>query len=475
MKEINILGFGCGGKDDITLRTLDILKNSDIVFARTMRHPSASILDEYCIRYTSFDELYESLSEFDDVYKHIAKTVIDCPEEKIAYIVPGSAVFAEKAVQLILQNAECKVNIIPAVSFLDGLFASMKTDALTSYKLLDALSLDTQKPDVRCMNIICQIYDKMTASDTKLELMKYYSDETPVLLISGASSEKEHIEKIPLYLVDRSEHIDHLTTLVVPPAGYEKSLSDFWSLTEIVRILRSKNGCDWDKAQTHQTLLPYLIEEAYEVVEAVDNEDNDNLCEELGDLLLQIILHAQIASENESFEITDVIRSISEKMLRRHPHVFETKEPTEDLNAQWERIKATEKQFETCAEKIEAIPKSFPALVYALKVQSAAAKAGFDFADAFAAFEKIYEETAELREAMDEGDLNKIKDEGGDLLFAAVNVLRFYSLSAEEALRKSAGKFSSRFTELEKAIIQDNKCIKELTEKELETYWQKAK
>ncbi len=475
MREIYLLGFGCGGKGDITLRTLDILQKSDAVFVRTMKHPSSEILNEYHISFKSFDDIYESYDSFDAVYEHIADEVTGSTGECISYIVPGSAVFAEKSVQLILKNAQCPVHIIPAVSFLDGIFASLKTDALSSYKLIDALDLENQKPDVRCINIICQIYDRMTAADVKLQLMRYYSDDTPVILITAAATDKEKIDHIPLFELDRIEHIDHLSTLIIPPADFRKTPSDFSSLTEIIKNLRSENGCPWDRAQTHESLTRYLIEETYEVIDAIEKKEDEHLCEELGDLLLQVMLHAQIASENDSFDISDVIRGISEKMIRRHPHVFESNELMEDLNTLWEKVKSAEKNYGTTHEKIQSIPRCFPSPIYAHKVQSTAAKAGFDFENAFEAFKKLPEEFNELKQAMNENDMEKIKDEGGDLLFAIINVLRFYKISSEEALKKACDKFIGRFEKMERSILKDNKCLADMTEKELDEYWKSAK
>ena len=369
MESLYILGFGSGDKGEITLRTLDLLKRSDVVFVRTTKHPAATILSEYDIPYHAFDEAYEKFDTFEELYEHIASTILSCSENRVSYIVPGSAVFAEKAVQLLLQKATCDVQVVPAVSFLDAIFASLKQDALNSFKLIDALRLDEQTPDVSCMNIICQIYDKHVASDVKLSLMRYYKDETPVILISGASTEQEKICKIPLYDIDRTDQIDHLTSLIVPAQTYDSAPSAFNSLYEIVSILRGENGCPWDKAQTHESLLPYLIEESYEAIDAAKLGDEENFCEELGDVLLQVMLHAQIAQEEHTFDIYDVIRSVSEKMMRRHPHVFAEHETEEDINILWERVKEAEKEHKSVSDKMDAVAQSFPSLIYADKIQ----------------------------------------------------------------------------------------------------------
>jgi tetrapyrrole methylase family protein/MazG family protein len=193
MKKIYILGFGCGGKGEVTLRTLDILNTCDKVYVRTTRHPAAEILGEFNIAYTSFDGAYDAADNFEALYETIARAVTQSTGERIAYIVPGSAVFAEKSVQLIRKYAPCPVEIIPAVSFMDGLFAATGMDAADSFKLIDALEIGRQHPDTAPTNVICQVYDNDVASDLKLALMAYYGDEQEVLIINGAATTKERI------------------------------------------------------------------------------------------------------------------------------------------------------------------------------------------------------------------------------------------------------------------------------------------
>lgn len=475
MKKLYILGFGCGDKSDITLKTIDILKYSDKVYARTKIHPSACILDEYNIEYSSFDYLYESEESFDNIYQKICDTVLSSSEDIISYIVPGSALIAEKSVLLMLQAAECEVKIIPAVSFIDGVFASMKIDAIQSFKMLDALSLDTQKPDTTCLNLICQVYDTDIASDVKLELSKYYDDETTVYLVTAAATEDEDIKELKLYEIDRYENINHLTSLVIPPQNYMDTLSEFSSLEKIIEELRGENGCPWDMAQTHESLIPYAIEEAYEVVSAIKQQNYDNLCEELGDLLLQVMLHAQIAKENCMFDVGDVIKSISEKMIRRHPHVFANTQKETDLYKQWDEIKQKEHNYKSISENMLDVAKYLPALTYSDKIQSKAAKVNFDFKDNSEALTKVYEEADELSEAIKLNNIKKIEEEAGDLLFAAVNVIRLSHLDGEDCLRKSTEKFIHRFEKMEKAITAENKSVDELDINSLNNYWNSAK
>lgn len=474
MKKIYILGFGCGGKGEVTLRTLDILNTCDKVYVRTTRHPAAEILGEFNIAYTSFDGAYDAADNFEALYETIARAVTQSTGERIAYIVPGSAVFAEKSVQLIRKYAPCPVEIIPAVSFMDGLFAATGMDAADSFKLIDALEIGRQHPDTATTNVICQVYDNDVASDLKLALMAYYGDEQEVLIINGAATTKERILKVKLYELDRTDAVDHLTTIVIPPSDHKKNRG-FDDFTQIIRKLRSENGCPWDRAQTHESLTPYIIEEAYEVVDAVKNGDADNLCEELGDVLLQVMLHAAIAEENCAFDISDVVTHVSEKMIRRHPHVFTDMHQPADINQMWEEIKSDEHQYKTQSDVLRGVARSLPALIYAHKIQKKAAEIGFDFKDAAEASEKIGEELDELFGAQRAGDADKLKEEAGDLLFAVVNTVRLMHISAEEALKVSAEKFIRRFAAMEELCLADHADITRAGVERLNDYWELAK
>ncbi len=475
MKNLYILGFGCGDKGDVTLKTLEILKKSDAVFVRTVQHPSAEILNEYGIKFTSFDYLYETSDSFEDVYGTICSEVLAAEGENVSYIVPGSAVIAEKSVNLLLHESKCAVTVIPSVSFLDGIFAELKTDAINSFKLLDALSLDEQKPDTSCLNIVCQVYNKEIASDVKLALSEYYDDETEVYLLTSSATENSIIEKLKLYEIDFSEHINHLTSLVIPAQNSLNTPREFESLVDIIAVLRGENGCPWDKAQTHKTLTPYVVEEAYEVVSAIKKNNCDNLCEELGDLLLQVVLHAQIAEEKHEFNIRDVISSVSKKMIRRHPHVFTSNSLPENLYQNWEEIKKDEHKYSTITEEMKDVAEALPALTYAEKIQKKAAKVHFDFKNADEALKKLSEECCELKTAMEKGNEDNIFDECGDVLFSAVNVIRLLNQSPEDALRSSITKFMKRFESLESKVIADGDGMDNKTAEELNELWIKAK
>ena len=248
-------------------------------------------------------------------------------------------------------------------------------------------------------------------------------------------------------------------------------------LVRIVTILRAPGGCPWDREQTHESIRKNFIEETYEVVEAIDMKNPAMLREELGDVLLQIMLHAEMEREKGVFDFNDVCNEICQKLIIRHPHVFGdvTVSSSAEVLTNWDAIKAETKKQKTVTESILSIPRQFPALMRAQKTQHKAAKAGFDWADISGAIEKIYEETAEVKAALAGGDPQTVADELGDLLFAAVNVCRFAHTDAEEALTGATDKFTERFRLVEDYARAEGKPINAYDEAALDVFWERAK
>ncbi len=251
----------------------------------------------------------------------------------------------------------------------------------------------------------------------------------------------------------------------------------FEAFMDIIRKLRSEDGCPWDREQTHESLKSCLLEECYETVEAINNQDNENLCEELGDVLLQVALHSAIAEELEEFTVEDVISVVSEKMIRRHPHVFGnvTVSSASDVVDNWEVIKGQEKKENSLKDEIERIPRALPATIRAQKVQKKAAKSGMDFTDHKQVMEKVHEELKELQEAIDERDQNRIDEEFGDVLFSMVNLSRFLHLNAENSLTNSTNKFINRFVDVLALSESKGQNLCELTLAEQDALWRKVK
>ncbi len=257
----------------------------------------------------------------------------------------------------------------------------------------------------------------------------------------------------------------------------KKGKFEFEDFVEIIRMLRAPGGCPWDREQTHKSIRNDFLEEAYEAADAIDNSDDEALCEELGDVLLQIALHSQIASEENSFNISDVIDTVARKMILRHPHVFgDVKvENSEEVLSNWDKIKMEEKSQTTATDTLKSVPRAFPALMRAAKVQKRAAKVGFDWDDYRGAAEKIEEETAELKKAIESGNETEILEEFGDLLFSAVNLSRFLKINSEQALSLATDKFINRFEKVENLAVSRGIDMKTSSLEELDRLWDEAK
>ncbi|MBE6798861.1 MAG: nucleoside triphosphate pyrophosphohydrolase [Ruminococcaceae bacterium] len=264
---------------------------------------------------------------------------------------------------------------------------------------------------------------------------------------------------------------------MISKTSYKREKYSIEDFLEVMKILREPGGCPWDIEQTHKSIRRDLLEEAYETADAIDLDDSTALCEELGDLLLQVVFHADIARRNGEFTFDEVVDGITKKLILRHPHVFgdvEANTSAEVLD-NWDKIKRVEKHQESYTDTLESVPRAFPALLRAAKVQKRAAKAGFDWDEMSGAFEKISEETAELKDAVQSGVQADINEEFGDLLFSMVNVSRFVGTDAEDSLAKATDKFIARFKLVEAECVKMGKDMKEMTLVELDDIWNRVK
>ncbi|PLT32654.1 nucleoside triphosphate pyrophosphohydrolase [Bacillus sp. V5-8f] len=483
---ITIIGLGAGDLDQLPLGVYKRLKNASNCLVRTMDHPVVNELAAEGLLFESFDKIYEKYDTFEMVYEEISEIVLDrAGQEDVVYAVPGHPMVAEKTVQLLLEKGpkrDIEIKMEGGQSFLDALFLAVKIDPIDGFQLLDgtALSRDDLKTDQHM--IIGQVYDQFTASDVKLTLMEKLPDDHEVMIVRAAGSKDQTIKKVPLYELDRNmEELSNVTSVYVPPVTNEAHLyKEFSKLREIIAQLRGPDGCPWDKKQTHASLKPYLIEEAYELIDAIDDEDDESMIGELGDVLLQVLLHSQIAEDEGMFTIDDVVEEISAKMVRRHPHVFGDVKVsgTEDVLKNWQEIKAEEKLGKESNKKslLYDVGKSLPSLIRGHELQKRAAKVGFDWPDIEGALEKVKEEVAELEiELKMDHNIEKIKNELGDLFFALVNVARFYGIQAEEAMNATNRKFYNRFTYIENRVKQSGKSFDDFSLDQLDQWWEEAK
>ncbi|MFZ4814809.1 MAG: nucleoside triphosphate pyrophosphohydrolase [Phototrophicaceae bacterium] len=478
---LTIIGLGPGAADDLTRRAWHALERAETIYLRTSRHPCVPALPNPQ-RHIALDGIYESEVAFAQVYARISQTVIAAAAQAdVVYAVPGDPTVAESTVVQLRRMAAKQgipLTVVNGVSFIEPICAALELDAIDGLQIVDALNVAAMhhppiNPD--CGALLGQVYSRDVANAVKLVLMNQYPDEFRVALVHHAG-EAQQVEWLPLFEIDRSPHIDHLTALYVPPIG---NRSSFEAFQEVIAHLRAPEGCPWDRAQSHESLRPYLIEEAYEVLDALNRNDMPALMEELGDLLLQVVLHTQIATENGEFTMPDVIAAINAKMIRRHPHVWGTTEANtpNQVVANWEQIKRTEKAAKGEAADgftsvLDDIPASFTALMRAQKYARRAAKLGFDYADLDGVRAKIHEELAELAaETTPEAQL----DEAGDLVFAVVDLLRWLDIEAEVALEAANAKFARRFRHVERQVFESGKPMKDYTLEALDQFWRAAK
>ncbi len=533
--KITIAGLGAGSPGSITLGAWEALKSSSCIMLRTGKHPVVDWLSREGISFATFDNVYEEEPGFQQVYARIAEEVIRRARtgDKVLYAVPGHPLVAEESVRLVIEKAEeegLEVELLPAASFLDDLFTALRFDPGMGLQVIDGLRLEQKPPLPDRAAVITQVYSRLVAADVKLTLLEIYPPEHQVTVVRGAGTPGlEKIRKIPLCELDRLAWVDHLTSVFVPELGREtwdvrreeKKGYEFGqvvgdngeleepgeveviqvyedddtseaaniakgdqacfypldSLVDILARLRGEGGCPWDREQDHRSLRPYLIEETYEVLEAIGEEDAYKICEELGDLLLQIVFHAQIADEESYFNMNDVIEGISEKMIRRHPHVFGSVavKDSKEVIINWEKIKAEEKAGNKPASLLSGVAKSLPSLMRAVKLQEKAASVGFDWPDYRGALAKVREEIVELESAILSSKPVEIERELGDLLFSMVNLSRLLGIDPEIALLETSGKFIRRFAFVEKMAGFEGRDLRSCSLSELDEWWENAK
>lgn len=570
---LTLVGLGPGGIEHLTIGTLQRLGAGGRLFVRTRRHPAVADLEGMGFTFESMDDLYEAIPDYDTLYAKIAERLVaaalgqsegaGAPHRKageqpaaadreVVYAVPGHPSVAElsvcRAVELARRH-DIPVEILPGLSWLDAAWAELGIDPTgrPDLTVVDALS-DAADFQPGRSYLISHVYHPLVAGTLKVRLMEAFPDEHPVVVFQAGGLRRGRRAEVPLHELDRLPWLDHLTSVYVAaisesaagptgaagtksgartagavgaagapddlPATPGQAAFPLDPLVEVMRELRSETGCPWDREQTHSSLKPYVIEEAYEVWDAIDEGDPEKLCEELGDLLLQVVFHAQLARESGAFDMNDVVREIVEKLIRRHPHVFGevTVSGSGEVVTNWEKIKRGEKGARGRRSALDGIPRHLPALLTAQKMQGKAARTGFEWPTFKAAVDKVWEEARELREAYrhyleaaeqapapdetraqagtgapvahDGGKVRaraaaaareQVEEEVGDLLFAVVNVSRFLHVNAEVALRRTVVKFARRFQRMEEAARQQGKKLADFDLDQLLSLWAETK
>ncbi|MGE3075934.1 MAG: nucleoside triphosphate pyrophosphohydrolase [Dehalococcoidia bacterium] len=464
---IHVVGLGPGDPRHVTLETRDLLGSGMPVILRTRHHPSAT---ELAPNAEDCDDLYRVGTSFDEVYGAVVKRVLErAGRGPVVFAVPGSPWFAERSVGALVTAAlaaAMPTKVYPAVSFVDVAAGVLGID-LAEIQVCDAthFRIDTLRPA-----LVHQVFDRDVVTALKLDLLKLYPAEHPVTVLSAVGTADESIRSVPLAELDHRP-FGYLDTLFVPAIEPIDDVRRFDGLLHVVRSLLAPGGCPWDRQQTHLSLRPYLLEETYEALEAIDNQEPADLVEELGDVLFQTLIHTAIAENAGEFEIHDVIERIATKLIRRHPHVFSdgTASTAAEVEENWEKLKKAEKQRDSI---LDGVPRALPALAESQSLQGRARKIGFDWPDIEGRLEKLHEEIGEFARA--EGAAERL-DEFGDILAVLVNIADHLGLDAEQALRGANAKFRSRFGRVETLAKEQGTALKDLDLAGLDRLWDEAK
>jgi len=481
---ITVVGLGPGDPDLLTAGALRALTMAPIVWLRTAHHPVVPALPAGP-EYRSFDELYDSSETFETLYETIVQRLLVAEQTtgEVLYAVPGDPLIAEATVRRLLEREReggPAVHVINGVSFIEPVCRAAGVDPLAEgLQIVDALepSVDPARPA-----LFAQLHGRRVASHLKLALLDLYPPLHLVTLVSAAGVRgEEQVTTLPLAELDRAPLHGHLSTLYVPALSLLENRRTFGGLRAIVHRLYAPGGCPWDREQTHASLKHNLLEEAYEVLQALDDDDPHALSEELGDLLLQIALHSEIADEAGEFGYGDVFESITSKLIRRHPHVFgdETAASADEVMANWQRLKEAEKAARAAAgdavedqSLLAGVPRAMPSLAYAQAVQDRAAAVGFEWPDMSGVLDKLGEEIEELRRAETR---EQRLDELGDVLFVLANLARWLKIDAEEAGRHAGRKFYRRFSGVERLAHAQGKRLSEMSLAEMDALWDQVK
>ncbi len=545
MSTITIIGLGPGDAALLTRAAWDLLQATGVLYLRTAIHPTVAGLPA-TITLRPFDALYESAEAFGEVYERIAADLVEraCAGEEVIYAVPGHPLVAEATSRRLLALARERgvpVRVVPGLSFVEPVCVALELDPLEhGLQLLDALDLvltdrppttdhrpptadhstlyrgpsvgaavdaDGSSKDGAWSEIqgiapyapalipfpltptrpalICQLYNRRIASHAKLSLMERYPAAHPVTLIQAAGvAGAERVWSLPLHELDHQDSLDHLTCAYVPPLAPLADLRGPEGVAAVVARLLGPRGCPWDREQTHQSLRRELLEETHEVLEALDAGDMSALAEELGDLLLQVLMHSEMARQAGEFDLGTVYEQSATKLIRRHPHIFGdlSVAGSDEVLRNWEAIKQQERAAKGQEPRgpLDGIPAGLPALMAAQEVARKLAKIGFEPADQPDAWREIQEQAAQVRSVIerlgaDEAERGRLAEQAlGELLLAVTGLARQLHIDAEGALRGATTRLRRRFAAIESRLRAQGRTPVALSADEKTALWRQA-
>jgi len=474
---VTVVGLGPGPADLLTVAAAHWLRQAEVpVLARTRFHPALASLP-----IASLDDVYERAATLDEVDALLVERLLAVGRD-VVLAVPGDGLLGESVLGG-LRAAGATVEVVPGVPLAIGALTCAGIDTPDGLQAVEATSLGGAGIELkielnpRWPAVVTGVFSRAVASDLKLALARVYPSEHALSLVHHAGLGDERVVASTLAELDRvAVSFDHLTHVVLPSVPVEVPTGSAHGMRSIVARLRAPEiGCPWDLEQTHQTLTPYVVEEAYEVVDAIEDGQPGELAEELGDLLLQVALHAEVADQSGEFEWNDVVRGLSAKLVRRHPHVFGEVQVSgaSDVVRNWDVLKAAEKSGTPATSALDGVPRALPALNQAAEIGRKAVKAGFDWPTREGTVDKVREELSELLEAT---SLAERREELGDLLWIIAKLAWQDGIDPEEALRAANRKFTARFQCMERlALSRGFNAIGEMPRDDLMALWTEAK
>ncbi len=469
MKKLTLIGLGVE-ESDLSIKALNVIKNANAIVLRTKNALSSKSIEGAIDNVVYLDDVYKKSRNFDTLNKNLAKRIAKMLKTSdVCYCVDGS-VYEDNSCKILLKKFK-NANIISGVS--------MGAKCLERAKVVASNCTFCSAYDVKngfkptLPFVLYALDGKGLASEVKLILSDYFGEECGVILTSNSQ-----VKKLKLYEIDRQKEYGYDTAIYFESQSLtQKTRFDYDDLTKIIEVLRGENGCPWDKAQTPESIQKNLIEECYELIDAVNSNEDDAIIEEIGDCLLQCAFNLQFFREENRFTISDVFSAICYKLISRHTHIFgsDTACDAESALSTWNKNKAIEKGYKSAFEYVDSVPHGLPSVMRAQKVGSRAGKYGFDFLSYEDALDALVSEIEEVKKACVSKNEEELKSECGDLLFSAVNTVRKLGVDGETALYQTINKFTNRFKRLEELLLKDGKNFENTSSQELDVYYKKVK
>lgn len=469
MGSIAIVGLEPDAEGMPDIRAVARLRKAPTVVVPSATGASAGMLSSLGITPLSFSDLgIAGRASTADVAEALLRLA---DHGDIALVASGYPLVREGLISAVLSRARDGVDVFPIASPLQVLMLALDIDMTADVELVDADALGMADLHRDTHLVVTRVENAIEAHAIARRLRSSYDSDHSVVMASGLSDGGFGLTRLTLGELGTIASVPRQSALYLPPTRIEPP-GGFGELVRTIAVLRAPDGCPWDREQTHASLAPHMVEEAYEAVSAIDAGDPAAIADELGDVLLQVVLNAQIAADEGTFTIDDVIAGITAKIRRRHPHVFGTAvaETAEDVTRTWDAVKREERQG---GGVVADVPAAFPALVRAQKISRRAAAAGFEWEDLAGVWEKVHEEIDELTSTAPGSP--EAEEELGDLLFTVVNVARKMGIDSETSLRRTCEKFSRRFGEMERGAEAGGRALEELTSIEWDELWSRAK